>query len=273
MSAGDRPGRTGRAHRAALTVLAALWCSAAAATPAGAQPAAVFDHSAFDGLLAAHVSPEGHVDYDAFGQAPAFRAYLGALARADPALLEPAERLALWINAYNAYTIELIVRHDERKSIRNINRALGLFAGKGPWKERLAEVGGRSYTLDEIEHDIIRREFDEPRIHFALVCAAVGCPPLRQEAFAGPRLEEQLQDQGRRFLLDSPEKNRVDAERRVVHLSPIFDWYREDFPAGAEGLGRYLAAFFPPGAERALLESGSFRTSYTRYDWSLNGRP
>lgn len=127
--------------------MATLLC--AAATGAGLS----FDHSEFDTLLKAHVA-DGMVDYDAFAAAPAFKAYLERLARFDPARLPAAERLAYWINVYNAYTIELINRHGERNSIRNINKTVGLKL-KGPWREELVAVGGRRYHLDNVEHDIM----------------------------------------------------------------------------------------------------------------------
>jgi len=172
------------------------------------------------------VSPEGLVDYDAFSESAEFQTYLKLLAEARLESLNEAERLALWINAYNAYTIQLINNHGERESIRNINKTLGLFGGNGPWKERFGEVGGKIWTLDEIEHEIIRERFSEPRVHFALVCAALGCPPLRNEAYVGEELEGQLGDQASAFLVESPLKNRVETENGVVHLSRVFDWYR-----------------------------------------------
>ena len=229
------------------------------------------DHTVFNDLLAAHVDASGMVDYDAFAASPGFDAYLADLAQADLAGMSEPDRLALWINAYNAYTIELIIQHEERESIRNINKSLGFLRGKGPWSERMATVAGEVWTLDEIEHEIIRVRFDEPRIHFAVVCAAIGCPPLRAEAYSGERLDEQLEDQARRFIVHTPEKNRVDIAEGELHLSPIFDWYREDFPEGDRGLGRYLAQFFPPGPERTFLEAGDFDIQHTDYDWDLNG--
>jgi hypothetical protein len=229
------------------------------------------DHSAFDRLLRAHVDAQGMVDYDAFARAPDFRRYLDALARVDLAPLPQNERLALWINAYNAYTIELINKHEERRSIRNINRALGLIRGKGPWSEPMATVAGHTYTLDQIEHEIIRVRFDEPRIHFALVCAAIGCPPLRREAYTGSRLDAQLEEQTRIFLLQSPEKNRIDVQARRAHLSPIFRWYGEDFGRNDAEIGQYLARYFT-GPQQALLRAGNFQIVYTDYDWSLNSQ-
>jgi hypothetical protein len=254
--------------RAGRAVVTAWLVAVALAVPGMAQVQAA-DHAAWDRLLQAHVDARGLVDYDAFARNPGFEEYLQWLARADPAALPRAEQLALWINAYNAYTIRLVHSHGERRSIRNINRTLGLIAGKGPWSERMATVGGRTYTLDEIEHEIIRPRFQEPRIHFALVCAAIGCPTLRREAYTGARLEAQLDQQARAFLLEAPAKNRVDVQARRVYLSPIFRWYREDFGRDDAEVGRYLARYHD-GAERELLLSGAFRIAYTNYDWTLN---
>lgn len=247
--------------------------SAAPGAARPAQPRAV-DHAAFDRLLRAHVR-DGLVDYDAFARSAEFRAYLALLAATDPATLGRDEQLAFWINAYNAYTIQLINQHGERRSIRNINKTLGFVKAYGPWQEKLAVVGGRAYGLDEIEQGIVRPRFREPRIHFALVCAALGCPPLRSEAYVGARLDAQLDDQARTFLLRSPSKNRVDMTARTVHLSPIFVGFRDyiqDFGGSEAAVGRYVARYFPPGPERQLLESGRFTVRKTHYDWSLNAQ-
>lgn len=242
---------------------------------AGSAQAQTFDHSAFDALLKRHVV-SGLVDYGAFRTAPGFRVYLDTLARADLETLPPSERLALWLNAYNAYTIELIVSHGESESIRNINKTFGLKL-KGPWKEPLARVGGQTYDLDTIEHEIVRKQFREPRIHFALVCAAMSCPPLRSEAYQGGRLEAQLANQAQLFLQESPDRNRIDLARNTAWLSPIFDWYRADFAATEAGLPGAIAQHFPGGPERDLLLSGRVLVRWTEYDWTLNsqekGRP
>lgn len=248
-------------------------CAGAVLLPVVAA-AQEFDHSPFDQLLRAHVA-NGMVDYDAFGRAPEFRRYLASLAASDPARLPRDEQLAFWINAYNAYTIELIVKHGERRSIRNINKSIGIVRAYGPWKEELAVVGGTPYGVDQIEQDIVRPTYKEPRIHFALVCAAMGCPPLRSEAYDGRRLDAQLEDQGRAFLLRSPTKNRVDVATRTVHLSPIFVGfgdYIQDFGGNEAAVGRFIARYFPEGPERQLLMSGGFRVRETTYDWTLNSR-
>lgn len=245
----------------------------AAVHPAGAQLASV-DHSVFDHLLHQYVD-NGIVDYDGFQQSPEFTQYLQTLAATDPAGLPEADQLAFWINAYNAYTIQLINHHHERESIRNINKTLGVVKAYGPWKEKLARVGGKAYGLDDIEQGIIRKRFHEPRIHFALVCAAMGCPPLRSEAYVGGRLSEQLDDQGRLFLLQSPAKNRVDAPANTVYLSPIFVSFRDyirDFGGTPAAVGKFIARYYPDGAEKQLLESGTFKVEVTQYDWSLNSQ-
>ena len=246
------------------------------ALPLGSLPAQLtsFDHHTFDALLRAHVV-QGMVDYDAFAASPAFARYLGQLSAFDPAALGRDDQLAFWINAYNAYTIQLVTSHHERESIRNINKSFGFERGFGPWRQKLAVVGGHAWSLDEIEQDIIRRRFGEPRIHFALVCAAMGCPPLRSEAYAGARLEPQLDDQARLFILGSPTKNHVDVAARTVYLSPIFVEFRDyikDFGGSEAAVGRFIARYVPAGAERDLLVSGNFTVEKTSYDWQLNSQ-
>jgi hypothetical protein len=235
--------------------IAAL-CAAAVAAPS-------FDHAAFDALLKAHVA-DGRVDDGAFARAPAFPGYLDRLERAQPEALPRDEQLAFWINAYNAYTIHLVNAHRERESIRNIRATAG-----GPWKQEIVRAGGKTMSLDFVEHEIVRPRFREPRIHFALVCAAVGCPPLRREAYTGARLEAQLEDQARTFIARSPSKNRVDVATRTAYLSPVFVWFKEDF---VPNVGKFLARYADDPAARALLESGKFKVVETEYDWSLNAK-
>ena len=232
-----------------------------------------FDHHRFDRLLRDHVR-SGMVDYEAFAAGTDLQTYLAALAAFDPARLPRNEQLAFWINAYNAYTIRLIVQHDERKSIRNINKKLGLFRGLGPWAEKLVIVGGTTYDLETVEQKIIRPTFKEPRIHFALVCAAMGCPPLRAEAFTGDQLEQQLEDQARVFLTQSPLKNRVDTAAKTVWASQVFQFndYINDFGGTPAAVMGFIARYYPAGEARTLLESGTAKLRYTKYDWTLNSQ-
>jgi len=255
----------GTRYRRTLAILLAL--------PLMQLPAQTVDHGAYDRLLKAHVV-NGLVDYDAFRDDAAFTGYLRLLAATTPSTLPRNEQLAFWINAYNAYTIDLINRKKERQSIRNINKSLGLLRLKGPWSEAFAVVGGKTYTLDDIEQRTIRPTFREPRIHFALVCAAIGCPPLRSEAYTGARLEAQLEDQAALFLVRSPQKNRVDVARRTLYRSQVFSFsdYMKDFGGSEAAVGRFIARYYPAGPARTMLESGDFTVVKTDYDWSLNIR-
>jgi hypothetical protein len=263
-----------RRHVARPFAILTLAVGAMTLAPSSSSAQATFDHAAFDALLHAHVR-NGMVDYDAFATAPEFAAYLSRLAAFDPAQLSQSDQVAFWIDAYNAYTIQLVNAHHERESIRNINKSFGFVRGYGPWKEKIAVVGGKSYGLDDIEQDILRKRYHEPRIHVALVCAAMGCPPLRSEAYVGSRLDAQLDDQARTFILQSPSKNRVDVAARTVYLSPIFVEFRDyinDFGGSEATVGKFIARFYPAGAERDLLASGQFRVEKTPYDWTLNSQ-
>lgn len=248
-----------------LALLPLVLCAATAA--AGVAPPV--NHSAFGALLAAHVH-DGRVDYRAFAGSPAFADYLARLASARLDALTAAERQAFWINAYNAWTIELVNRHGRPGSIREIRHALDGTPVKDAWREPIVRAGGRTMTLDELEHGVLRGEFHEPRVHFALVCAALGCPPLRAEAYSGPRLERQLDDQARVFLGATPAKNRVEVKTATVFVSPILVWYRDDFGGSDAAIGRFLARYWRDGPEKDLLLSGRYQLRETAYDWGLN---
>jgi hypothetical protein len=255
------------ATRTLLAVLA-LCIGAPRVAPLLAQGAPPQLHAPLDSLLRQFVR-DGLVDYDAMEQAPQFATYLATLARIRTDDWPRADRLAFLINAYNAYTIAQVNAHHERRSIRNINKSFGVL-GNGAWGEKMATLGGVTYTLDDIEHRLIRPVFGEARVHFALVCAARGCPPLRAEAYRGDVLDEQLTDQAHIFLLRSPAKNRVDVTAATVYLSPIFKWYRGDFGKDDAALLRYIGSYFPAGDHARLLASGHARIRWTDYDWSLN---
>ena len=179
-----------------------------------------------------------------------------------------AQKLAFWINAYNAYTIRLIIDNYPVRSILT----MGLLPG-GAFRKNfipLTRLRGKILSLNDIEHEILRKEFEEPRIHFAIVCASISCPALRSEAFAATDLERQLEEVARAFILDET-KNRYDAGKRTLHLSSIFKWFREDFERDGQGLVDFVAPYFEPGI-RTQLGSGQVRVRFLRYDWGLNGR-
>jgi Protein of unknown function, DUF547 len=248
----------------ALAAASSLLLGAPASAP-------TFDHSRFDELLKKHVV-KGMVDYAEFEQSGAFKEYLESLEHADVSRLGDRERLAFWINAYNAYTIALIDKYEERASIKNIAEGIGFERAKGPWKQPIVKAGGKTYTLDEVEHEIIRKQFREPRIHFALVCAAVSCPLLRSEAYTGAKLDAQLESQARTFVRDETRGSWVDVKDGILHASRIFDWYKDDFGGSESAVGRYIAQYYPASPEKQLLLEGHFKTEFLDYDWTLNSR-
>lgn len=235
--------------------------------------AALDRHALLTAVLSAHVHA-GRVDYVALKADPRLDQYLAQLAETDPAsLADEQERLALWLNAYNAYTLKLIVERAPAKSITEIGTGgivLGSLLKTTAWDIRFAKVGGKEYTLNEIEHEIIRGQFKDARAHFALNCASGSCPILRPEAYESAQLEHQLDDQGRLFLRDSA-KNVFDLATRTAQLSSLFKWYQKDFGDG-DRAALLAAARYASAEVRTAIESdpAAWKVRYLAYDWSLN---
>ena len=226
-------------------------------------------HSGFDTVLKTYVE-NGQVDYAGLkSNRRELDQYLSNLAAVDEKEFKTwptTDRLAFLVNLYNGATLKLIVDHYPVKSIKDIG---GFF--RGPWKQRVVILFGKTITLNTLEHEIIRKQFDEPRVHAALVCAAQGCPPLRPEAYVGARLEAQLAEQMRTFLADST-KNHVNARSGKIALSRIFKWYGKDFTKGGKTLLGSLAPYWPDQAAARLKSRSDWDIAYTDYDWSLNER-
>jgi hypothetical protein len=234
--------------------------------------AAAPDDALFTALLKDHV--RGYeVDYRRIQKDPRLDTYLAQLAATDPNSLPSRDaQLALWINAYNAYTLKLITTVHPVKTIRGIT-ALGRTgsadSGK-PWDITFAKVGGQTYTLEHIEHKIIRPEFKDARIHFALVCAAISCPKLRNEAYVADRLEEQLDDQGRWFLAN---RNQLDGRHRTAKLSQLFNWFAGDFGGDPANILNFIADFATPDVAKSLRhDPDRWKITFLDYDWALNDR-
>ncbi|MGI9039132.1 MAG: DUF547 domain-containing protein [Gemmatimonadota bacterium] len=228
-------------------------------------------HAPFEALLGIAVR-DGVVDYSCFKEREAqLDAYLATLAATEPASLSRDERLALWINAYNAYTIKLILtRYPDIESIKDIPRR---------WKRDDWLVGGERYSLDAMEHEILRKEFDEPRIHFAIVCASISCPDLQPEAYQGAKIEEQLTRAARGFLTNPEKGMRIErkdpflgGEYYEVRLSSIFKWFGEDFEKQAGSRIDFVRPYVEPDT-RALLDANrdDLKVRFLDYDWDLNG--
>ncbi len=253
---------------ACVRCLVAVTLAALAATrPAAAGDHA--DHSEFDVLLRKYVSPEG-VRYAEWRASTEDRAaldvYLEGMQEIQVSRLHASpdgrtEALAFWINLYNAATLRLVLDGYPVGSIKELGELL-----KSPWEKDLVVVEGRRLTLNEIENDMIRPVFQEPRVHFALNCAARSCPPLRAEAYVPERLDEQLDDQTRRFLVDET-NNRMEPDGRL-RLSKILDWYSKDFGGSSRAVAEWVRPYVPALAR--LQDAEGIDVRYGSYEWALN---
>jgi hypothetical protein len=230
------------------------------------------DHAAWNALLAKYVDTNGMVDYTTWkataADQQALDAYLAHLSQAS--LSQPASRdgqLAYWINAYNAVTVRGILREYPTTSIRNHTAKL---FGYNIWKDLQLVVDGKQFSLEHIEHEILRK-MGEPRIHFAIVCASIGCPRLLNEAYGADRLNDQLTANTQSFFADRT-KFQYDAAKGTIAVSPIMSWFAEDFGANQAEQIRRVAAYLPDAAARQLAESGKARVSYLDYDWGINDK-
>ena len=232
-----------------------------------AAHAQAFDHThpAWEALLRKHVvlldgGKASQMNYSAIAaERAAVREYLQSLSRVGEAEFNgwsSAEQVAFLINAYNAYTVEkILTRYPDIRSIWDFGKVFG-----NPFRDEFFTLLGARMSLDGIEHGILRKRYREPRIHYAVNCASIGCPMLREEAYVAARLDGQLEQQARRFLSDRT-RNRFRDGR--LEVSKIFDWYKEDFEPREEYFARYAGVLgMPPGASPRLV--------FLDYDWALN---
>jgi hypothetical protein len=256
----------------------------AASLLATTAAALAFDqhHAAWDALLKRHVvvAPNGgasRADYAGLrAEQAALQGYLDEVSAVTPTEYRGwtrEQRLAFLINAYNAFTVKLVLtRYPDLKSIKDLGSFL-----QSPWKIEFFTLLGAARSLDNVEHELIRApgSFDEPRIHFAVNCASLGCPMLRGEAYVAQRLESQLDDATRRFLGDRS-RNRYDPASGKLVVSKIFDWYKADFEKGDRGTGsvrQFLARYadvLADGAAASTVRAAQAQIHYLDYDWALN---
>lgn len=278
MNAVSRRAWLGRALNAT-AALAAMGAGIAAAQGAG------FDHThaAWTSLLRKHVrvlqgGQATQVAYSGFGaDRTALKSYLDSLSAVTPSAFAGwarSERQAFLINAYNAFTVELILtKYPDMKSIKDLGNLLS-----SPWKPKWIPLLGGKVSLDDVEHAMLRKrgDYDDPRVHFAVNCASIGCPALREEAFVAERIDAQLNEQTLRFMSDRS-RNRFNAQRGRLELSKIFDWYGEDFRLGHRGIAslpnfaaRYADQLADSPVDRERIRSGRVDIAFTDYDWALN---
>ena len=243
---------------------------------------AAFDHShaQWDALTKKHVVwlPGGHasqVDYSGFkADRQELKSYLEGLSAVTLSEYDgwtKPEKLAFLINAYNAYTVELILtEYPKVKSIKELGSLI-----TSPWKKRFFSLLGKPRNLDDVEHGMIRAPgvFDEPRIHMAANCASIGCPALRSEAYDAGKLDAQLEDSVVRFLSDRS-RNRFNPQKGKLEVSKIFDWYGKDFGARSGSVEAWLAQYAPKLADepkyQQTIRDKTARLEFLDYDWALN---
>jgi Protein of unknown function, DUF547 len=255
--------------------------AAATIAPLGVYAQATFDHgySAWDALLKKHVrwlpdNKQSRANYKGLmADRAALKAVLEALSAVPKATFDGwsrSQQIAFLINAYNAFTVELILtKYPDLKSIKD----LGSFV-QSAWKKKFFTLLGEERHLDWVEHEQLRPRYNEPRVHAAVNCASIGCPALRDEAFTAAKLEAQLEDGMRRFMGDRT-RNRVRGNQ--VEVSSIFKWFREDFERGHGGFrqvedvfAKYADQLSDQPAEQAALKARTLGVSHLDYDWSLN---
>lgn len=215
------------------------------------QPMFKISHDKFDALLSKYVSNNGDVDYTGLkNDVSKLQLYLDELTSTQISSLTKNEKLAFWINAYNAYTIKLIVDNFPVSSITDLE-------GGKPWDKKWIKLNGQTLSLNNIENDIIRPQFNEPRIHFAVNCAAKSCPPLLNEAWTASNLESNFAKQTKKFI-NNPQFNKVSDES--IEISKIFEWYGEDFGDVIAFFNKYSDTKVSPSVEKKFLE----------YNWAIN---
>jgi hypothetical protein len=212
------------------------------------------DHAEWSSLLSEYVNKEGMVDYAAFKEDEgALDAYLKTLAENPPSeSWTDDDEKAYWINAYNAFTVKLILKHYPVNSIRDLDNG-------NPWDVQWIRIGNTSLSLNEIEKEKLLQRFGDPLIHFAVNCAATSCPPLMAQAYEADYLDMRLHRRTSKFI-NNPEYNRLDPQ--VIIISRIFEWYKDEFDPLVSFLNRYT--------EQRLPEHIEIR--YHPYDWSLNSQ-
>jgi len=169
-----------------------------------------------------------------------------------------SKQLAYLINLYNAATLDLVIDNYPLGSIKDIGK---------PWDKRIVNIHGNNISLNHMEHEIIRKNYKEPRIHFALVCAAKGCPVIISDPYTGNKLESQL-DASTRVFLSASDKNKIDDTNQLIVVSPIFDWFAGDFTAKSGSVVAFIAPYYSKNPQ----DLKSYQIKYTNYDWSLNDK-
>lgn len=231
-----------------------------------------FDFSDWDALVKEYVAPQAvdgvlinAVDYANLKKDSRYTGLISKLqAYSLESLQSERSKLAFWINVYNILAAKMITDHYPIESIKDVGSIF-----KSVWKRPAGKVAGKERTLNDIEHEILRK-MNEPRIHVAIVCASVSCPDLRMEAYTTEKLNDQLDDQMKKFLQSREKGMKLDGKKSRVYLSSIFKWFEEDFESRG-GVLKFISQYIS-AEEKAIMDNSSIRISYLDYNWKVNGR-
>ncbi len=233
-----------------------------------AAQAADFNHSKFDKILKTYVDTEGRVDYNGIAADSRFNEYMKSLETAKADSLSQDGQLAFWINAYNAVTIDKVIKWKPKKSVRE-TFVPGVWTGTKFFTSREHTVAGQHLSQDDIEHEILRKRFQDPRIHFAIICASSGCPPLPQSAYTAENVQMRLEEETKEYL-HSKRGLKIDYVENTIMLSKLFDWFAADFESKSGSVTNFIKPYLNEKA-MAFLDRMP-KVSYIEYDWALNAK-
>ena len=230
--------------------------------------AADFDHSIFDQVLKTYVNNLGLVDYTGIAGDQSFKIYLATLKSAQPEAMSRDGQLAFWINAYNAVTIDKVIQWKPKKSVRE-TFVPGVWTGTKFFTTREHTVAGKPLSQDDIEHEILRKQFKDPRIHFAIICASTGCPLLPRFAYTEENVQTTLEEETRKYI-NSERGTQIDSAENTLYLSKLFDWFAGDFEYKSGSVLNFIKPYL--GEKALAFVEKNPRIKYLPYDWALNAQ-
>ena len=234
----------------------------------GPGSTAGFDHSIFDQVLKTYVNNQGLVDYNGIAGDQSFKIYMETLKSAQPDAMSRDGQLAFWINAYNAVTIAKVIEWKPKKSVRE-TFVPGVWTGTKFFTTREHTVAGKDLSQDDIENEILRKQFKDPRIHFAIICASSGCPLLPRFAYTEENVQTMLEEETRKYI-NSERGTKIDSAENTLYLSKLFDWFAGDFEYKSGSVLNFIKPYLGQKA-LAFMEKNP-KIKYLPYDWALNAQ-
>ena len=232
------------------------------------EAAATFDHSIVDQILKSYVNDKGLVDYNGIAKDTALNSYIESLEQAKPETMSRDGKMAFWINAYNAITIDKVIKWRPKKSVRE-TLIPGIWTSTKFFTTREHTVAGKRLSQDDIEHEILRKQFKDPRIHFTIICASSSCPPLPRFAFTEENFQTRIEEETRKYI-NSGRGTKTDYAENTLFLSKLFDWFSGDFESKSGSVMDFIKPYLNQEALSFLDRKP--KISYLHYDWSLNAQ-